>query len=263
MIKGYEEKYVVFIDILGFKNIIKDTVADKRFYEKIYEILTRAYLEKPLRHLFYEDKNSKNQGVYRTVNDNEIKTGVYTFSDSILITGEIEKHTLLDIFTKINRLVGHFLDLGIFCRGGFTKGLIRDDLQVAFGPAVIDAYIIENTKAIFPRIVIDNKVIQDINDIKINRYEYIPMSFICPEMIFDGNQYYYDILNIVPNWIVHDDNCWRSPTWEEWMKRVRSNIIKNLENSEEKTLEKYIWFSKYFNEILDRKNVNNIKKIKL
>jgi hypothetical protein len=259
MIKGYEEKYVLFVDILGFKNLIDKTLINRNLYEIIYEILTRAYISGPSWTINERTKLYEPNTEY-TVS----KPLVYSFSDTIIITGFINKDSLINIFYLINQLLGHFLDLGIFWRGGFLKGLIRDDMQVAFGPAIIEAYFIENKIAKFPRLIIDNSIVNEIQNIKKNTYETIPFPFIYPRIKLDNDGYYfYDILNILPNWIIKDNNCWRNPNWEEWMNRLRYSIIKNINENKKNIKKKYIWFAKYFNNTLISRGEKNIKKIKL
>ncbi len=68
------------------------------------------------------------------------------------------------------------LEKGILFRGGMTIGnIIHNDNGTVFGQDLIDAYQLESKSAKYPRIILSDKLISELNfpiDAKRNRYPY-------------------------------------------------------------------------------------------
>ena len=83
------------------------------------------------------------------------------FSDSLVISFAIQEEscvffTLLDLLhLQIDLAVG-----GMLCRGGVTVGLVHHTSTHLFGPALVSAYHLESKAAVYPRILVDDSVIQ-------------------------------------------------------------------------------------------------------
>ncbi len=143
---NYERRIVCFIDILGFKNHIDETVNDmgnEDVVEKINSIITAINLSKKI---LYDDV---------------IKSKMVTqFSDSIVISFKIEEES--GVFFSLLDLLHLSFELafkGYLIRGGVVYGKLIHTEDFVFGPGLNAAYLLESKEAKYPRIVIDPSVL--------------------------------------------------------------------------------------------------------
>jgi len=143
----YSERVVAFIDILGFKNHVNDSInRDNSIncgnFEKIQSaldlIIEIANIESPM--------NANRE--------------VTQFSDSIIISFLINErsevfYTLIELLHLTMELLGY----GFVIRGGITVGKCFHNKTRVFGPTVIQAIELEK-EAKFPRIIVDKKVLE-------------------------------------------------------------------------------------------------------
>lgn len=151
----YENRIVLFLDILGFKNIIDKTVeknienedAIEKLYRNLEEIKT-----------FLIDRLKINKSLIYKENKSVIVT---QFSDSIIISFESDKNaTLLILIRTIQELIINLVNKGILCRGAISYGKLIHNEKIIFGPALNDAYETETKAAIYPRIILDKSIIE-------------------------------------------------------------------------------------------------------
>ncbi len=144
------EKYVVaYIDLLGVTAKIKDATQEKISMNKLHNLYT-----------FSIDLTRK---IAITGNKDIV---FKIFSDNIIIAKKTTDSTIKDDIYCLFSCVGHFQELaasdsvGWLLRGGITVGdLFIDDVMV-WGNALLRAYELEDKVSIYPRVVIDKKVIQ-------------------------------------------------------------------------------------------------------
>lgn len=151
---NYEDRFVLFLDILGFKSIIDKTIEkdieNKQAIETLYNNLDeiRSFLIQRLKEhksLIYKDNKS---------------VQVTQFSDSIIISFESDKNaTLLILIRTIQELLIKLVNNGLLCRGAISFGKLIHNDKIIFGPALNDAYETETKAAIYPRIVLDKSII--------------------------------------------------------------------------------------------------------
>ncbi|MYY44358.1 MULTISPECIES: hypothetical protein [Weeksellaceae] len=145
---NYETRICCFIDILGFRKHIDDTLNDDDSdnIEKIESIKKILDMSKKL-----------------TDDEGLSKTKVITyFSDSIVISYEFSE--ISQLFHTLNDLLFVSFELanrGYLTRGGVSIGKLIHTDEFIFGPALVNAYELESKKAIYPRIIIDSKVIEN------------------------------------------------------------------------------------------------------
>ena len=161
-----DPRIVCFLDILGFKEMIYEYEDDNscNFLQNIQKAFKIAL-----------DNFFNNQFINKDVLDYlEYKT----FSDNIVISIPYFDNKD-DFLTNLNLLVAfikglqyYFMTTGIFTRGGLSIGSYYSDDNIMFSKGMVKAYILENDKAIYPRVVVDNEILQKIpeyKDIKFNR----------------------------------------------------------------------------------------------
>ena len=143
----YVNAYVTFIDVLGFKEIVKST--DPTKINALLDAM-RVFTAQPQRRRPPYDKQ-------------EHLPIVVQFSDSIVriqpVTEESEEVDAIDLFfEEISSILisqGNLACNGILVRGGMTFGSVCVHEDRIFGPAFNRAYMIESTLATYPRVVID------------------------------------------------------------------------------------------------------------
>lgn len=146
----YEESTIAFIDILGFKNALKDEDKAKGILDALSHISERVekYYSDPIREQF--------KGVF----DIELTA----FSDSIVISGS-ESQAIVVLFASLefSRLL---IEKGFLCRGGVASGKLHHKKGILFGDSFVKAYELESKQAIYPRIILDDRTLELINESK-------------------------------------------------------------------------------------------------
>ncbi len=157
----YSECIVTYIDILGFKNLIKT----KKPIE-IYNILREFH------------KSIDNKSWYNSLGFNEHaidegKLKYFVFSDLMLRARKLDETNILDKEYIISLIIYELLSItqdqynlitnnNVLVRGTLhiDKLFFEDKNDIVFGPALIEAYQIEEEIALYPRLVISEKCIE-------------------------------------------------------------------------------------------------------
>jgi len=149
---GYDNRYVAFLDILGFTKLVEKSEQDSATFGKVLAI-TRGLAETA------RDVASR-YGVL--VNNQDIVSTA--FSDSIVISvlepqGGTKTGSLYAIVFAVQGLCRKLLlDLGVLTRGGIARGPAYHKDGVLFGRSVINAYKLEHEIAEVARIAVDSIV---------------------------------------------------------------------------------------------------------
>lgn len=203
----YENRLVLFLDVLGFKNLIDNSVQDNDVFDNIYQAVYEIHT--------YENKSGK-------ISSREVTT----FSDSIVISYPIHDSVLRRVFQEIRDLVLILLKYGFICRGGVGIGQLYHKDSVVFGPAMIKAYELESQHAKVPRVIISN---DDINKYNLNRSEL--------ELKIDDDGFtYFDIYNF------YYSESGQMMYISQFIKDKLEKIISaNINNPNQDVRKKYIW----------------------
>lgn len=133
-----EEYYIVSIDLLGMKKAIQSDIDDsqlnsiRNIYRSWYKIFKDSYF-------------------------NHLK--IRFFSDNFVIAIKATIPSAVDKLLEATAWIcSHFLRCGYKPRGGVSKGRFYIDDIFLWGQGLVNAYLIESKKAIYPRIVIDKDV---------------------------------------------------------------------------------------------------------
>ena len=142
----YEDYYLCYFDILGYKELFE------REEDKHKEVLLELC------------------GIFQTIEQEiEFKIAISdiqyrTFSDNVLICINHSKASELDaikLFCNLMRRIQHDLlqKYKILLRGSITKGKFYIDKSMVSGKGLIEVVELEAKKAIYPRVIIDQKKI--------------------------------------------------------------------------------------------------------
>jgi hypothetical protein len=137
----YVDKYVVFLDLLGFKSKVKDADTNPEVRKELLNVL----------------------GTLRDTLCNNDRLGMrFThFSDCIIFTANRSSEGLWEILESINVLTVNLLNYDFLVRGGLAVGGAHHDENFVYGLAVNRAYEIESKDAVFPMTLVSNEVIAD------------------------------------------------------------------------------------------------------
>jgi hypothetical protein len=165
----YSDRYVAFIDILGFSAIVRQSEGSSSRAKELVGILETI---PTLPQEFADD-----------LKRDDFKT--QSFSDCIVMSENGSPSGLFSLLASATTLTFVLLSKGVFTRGGIAKGKLHHSDKVVFGPAMLDAYRLESTIARYPRILVD----------KATHLDYLHPSFaaICetyersPKLRFDND----------------------------------------------------------------------------
>ena len=139
----YKNRYVAFVDILGFTAIVRATEHDAM--PTRINALVKALAEIGSHH---PSINESDDFQFQSFSDSTVMSSASTF------TG------LLQILYSISDLSIRLLQTGLLARGAIAKGNLHHDRPVIFGPAFLDAYDIEQKIAKYPRVVLSRESIR-------------------------------------------------------------------------------------------------------
>ncbi|HOZ50175.1 MAG TPA: hypothetical protein PLO37_13945 [Candidatus Hydrogenedentes bacterium] len=186
----YTECYLAFLDILGFRNLVDDSTRDPELAASLVGLISGL-----------ADHESREPDPWRGVllerkgpDTGKIRTWVLqvrTFSDSIVLFVPTESQGLSWLLGKVRYLHDEVISLGYLMRGAVViGGMYWDDSwsdtriaseehdvsvpagrhtnQTSFitiGPAMVEAYELENERAIYPRIIFSDCLVKHIGPI--------------------------------------------------------------------------------------------------
>jgi hypothetical protein len=241
----YEEQFTVFVDFLGFADA--SAKLDEERQVKVLELLQALAA---LRSEFVA--GTIGETVYW------IRPAISTFSDHILISyplqsvldrvaGErIAALTILRQFHDLlSRVAAAALQIGFLIRGGATIGKLYHAKGVVFGEALIEAVQLETRTAIYPRVVLSNKITQ--------RQDWITQELFVRKD--DDGIYHIDYISSILLRSAAPGNDWNTGV-KSWFGGVVPIIERNLRDLEAKgklnELAKWTWFAKRFRAGLEK-----------
>jgi len=264
--KKYEKRIVAFIDILGFKEIVRNSEINSSKIELLYTALNfLKNWEIPekwdLKYIEIEEDAQK-----KNINNFDIrgKTNTTTFSDSIVVSVKVDNNVNEMISTLVSNLsyIGaNLFEKGISFRGAITIGnIIHEENGIVFGQALIDAYQLETKSAKYPRIILSNKLIKELNypiENKKDRYPYHQYINRFDDGCVGFHQMiYYQVLN---SW-----SEIKPEILKKNLNKIRKNIIEGLDNSFEnpEVFEKFNWLKTQYNNLIIFKDSTSDEEIK-
>ncbi len=139
---AYEERVILFLDFLGFKEIIEQTEQDEELINRIARAIDHIKTV------------AEEEGLHETQQ-------VTQFSDSLVVSYAV--HDPSAVFWLINNLGYCVVELayqGFLLRGAVTVGPLLHTSDHLFGPAMVKAYELESKTAKYPRVIVDEEVFE-------------------------------------------------------------------------------------------------------
>lgn len=242
--KKYENRYIVFIDILGFKNLVDESMKSEDQLEKIH---------KALNHIS-GIKKENDQGILSLKDQGKEVT---VFSDSIVISMPVSNRSSgFQLLNEVIFIQMQLMYMGIFIRGGMTAGMLYHSENIVFGPAMNEAYCLETKCAIYPRVIVSSNYLQTAYQNGVHQPEQEQRYFEEELHLIkkDGDGYaYVDFLN-------QELNTDGTEEYIDFLERTQRAIMSALNQyNDPKILKKYYWLKEYFNETCDITSYENFK----
>jgi len=218
---------VAYLDILGFSRFVEDAEKNQDKLEQLNKLFSEV--------------------IPREISDNgrnrefpsHIGLNCLSCSDSIVVSAPVTDgtsfHALTAVSIKAIQIAHALLDMGFLVRGAIAVGNVyRTDSNI-FGTGYQKAVEAEKEEC-YPRIVLAESAEQVLNDLIKNGQRF---------SIFTRDERERIILDsIYPH-----QNYLPDPTGgvDEYFRRYRGTIIKNLTHDDPKAKEKWRWFAGLFN----------------
>lgn len=260
----YEDRILAFIDVLGFSEAIKQTMKDgkenKAQTDRIDSLIRVIQSDLKIddesyrKHYNFSDKEISVLKGSRVVNQ---------FSDSIVISYLInEESGIFVMLLEILFLCMTALQHDFLLRGAIVRNKLYHSKNEIFGPGLVEAYEMEKSLAIYPRIVLDDDII------KLSRKYYGTQNgpdteeeFVrsLVKRDFDG-MYYINYFDGVESELDNAEN-----DMPLYFNRLR-DVIEKLKLYESASVKsKYLWIKEKYNIALKKYKIefkkSSIKKI--
>lgn len=247
---NYQDRVVIFIDILGFKELLNETTdKEGNDNEKGINKLTQAY--KSIRDVWDLDKVASDSSILKKTSKQDKQITI--FSDCIVISFPAKEkseifYTLLEVKWMILRLISQ----GILCRGAISYGKLLHNDKFIFGPALVEAYILESKAANYPRVILDRSIIdlagsaRSENHTKEEEIEYVESLL---EKDLDG-MYYIDYFAKAQEEL--DDPQYDFPIYIQTLgDKIRHGMNSSKHPSKADIRVKYIWMKEKYNRMVE------------
>ncbi|MFM2018777.1 MAG: hypothetical protein RL007_2433 [Bacteroidota bacterium] len=252
---NYENRIVAFVDILGFKEIIKKSERNLKKLQLLYQTLEflkkRENSYKWNLQLIEIEEDAQKKGVSNF--DIQSLTTCTCFSDSIVVSVKCTDNNINEItstlIANLSYIGAQLMTEGILLRGGITVGkLIHLDNGIIMGQGLIDAYQLESNSAKYPRILISEKLIKSLNypiDTKKNRYPYHQYL----QRFEDGCVGFHQMIYFQ---VLQSSNMLDKQMLKRELKKIRKTIINGLDDNFEhsETHLKYLWLKKEYEKLI-------------
>lgn len=232
--KKYQDRAILFIDLLGFKNTVNDSVSSEKLFKKVFRAVNSLY-------------KAKNDNYKGPLKGKEIGVEISTFSDSLVISKELcEPGSFYYLLNMAYFAIIEIIESGFISRGAITVGKLYHDEKVIFGPAINDAYLLESKCAIYPRVIVQKDIVEKMlqndhfNEMDEERRWY-------DKILKEDEDGLFFIDFLTPNYQFDDfeSYCWLLGQ----MKKIIQDGLNSVNN--ESVKQKYIWLKTYFNKTLE------------
>lgn len=255
----YEERFIAFVDILGFGKLVERSAVTPHLPQKILDALMAMHPTQIEAELFTTvnvelipaeelERVRETARHISAVQQQLHPVSINYFSDSLVLSARaddvIASQMVLDLLTKISAMM--WMSHKLLLRGGVTIGeLVHIQGGPMFGPAMNQAYLLESKKAEHPRFLIDKHCIE--------RYRAIDTFRLFESFIQEDGDYYYASLATAFRHILNDSSLVMSG--EKVLRKFRQAMLNAPEEIEklreqfkddDRVRPKYEWLTKEF-----------------
>lgn len=256
----FEDRFVAFVDILGFREIVAGMKRDPSRAQFIRDVLKTV--QKQERRISRERRNlhrmEQRRHPHRGSLHSPSGTEMTAFSDCYVFSGKSESGW--EVLAAVQALAALMLYKGILVRGGVVRGKAYHDGRVIFGPAVIGAYELELT-AKYPRILVEDHIVRSL------WWLYAEDQLFLRD--FDGSWFVNPFRRGVSQWSALLPELKANQAERDFLTSVRRHLVRLLSaemRSRKRSwdrIAKLRWLSARFNDALASKPIPQIAPIDL
>lgn len=230
-----EDHYIAYIDILGYEKQLQSADNQYSFYKQIERAFKDAM---------------KIAGQHEFSGIREVNYRI--FSDNIVLSIPIAKQNSFAAICQFSWAIQcSFIMNGFLVRGGISSGLFLQNNEFVFGKGLINAYKLESQNSIYPRIVIDRKLLEN--------FPYHYHQIMLMNQDFDG--YYFIHYLKHPgnqNVVIRDGESLHLQNTDLFKKH--KEIIENGIQKEKDTriIQKLLWCANYHNSCEEVQNTKHL-----
>lgn len=135
----YEQRVLAFIDILGFSKLAQRSSADQNARAQVAKLteVTKLFERFVAEYLTFAE--------------------AAFFSDCFILSMTPPDLRTLFVIREVGYLCRYLLWQGFVCRGAITSGALYHRERLIVGPALVCAYQLEQSVAIYPRVILDDE----------------------------------------------------------------------------------------------------------
>jgi len=156
---GYKTGLLTYVDILGFRDLIDESVRDPNAITHISNILFQ-----------FEQQFTTGGRVGVDANNMPVRLShFHNFSDLMLRITLVDENADLisylnwELLTLAHRQLMVILSDGTLIRGAVTLDKVYCEGKFVFGPAVVNGYLMEQGLAVHPRIILDDELMKKVS----------------------------------------------------------------------------------------------------
>lgn len=213
----YEKRLTLFIDFLGFKDIVEEAAADNEMLDKLVGALEDAASTAKI--------------------GNKSDFQVSQFSDCLVISYKVKSaDALFEIVNKLSLIVVRIIGRGYLLRGGLTYGELHHSDTAVLGPAMNRAYYLESEVAKNPRVILDPEVFNEL----LERSSEEVVETIKQVLVQDESDgiWYFDYISSES---VAEKVAGEFDFYPKYLATIADLIKRGLKHQSPGVLSKYIW----------------------
>ncbi len=257
----YEQRLCAFVDILGFCRLVERSRKNPVLQAQIRELLRKVVLARPVWErdspVDVIEARLARQGANDAKHEAEVLVREYaaaergsSFSDSLVLSATLNDRAITGLVTSLLILSRGLAILGGYARGAVCLGPLCHEQDICFGPAYINAYLLEKN-AVYPRIVFTPEAYAEV--VKVHLPSVGPLAPYLREDV--DRQPFLDFLSQVAPDLADTFGA-------DQMKDIRYELWRQLSSSEcPRVKQKLVWLARYFNSVLEKAPIEGVSPL--
>lgn len=236
-----EDHIVAFVDILGFRALLRRMTRDPSIYSLVKNVLNdiavdherhRKALVDYERHGWNDERRFPRLRMQMTQFSDNVVMSKPINTEEPKIAAEIVVHLVSDFAARLLRA-------GVLVRGGIAKGWLYHEGNVLFGEGLVTAYELESGVARMPRIVVADDVVA-------------PMSKFDKEnkLLQDSDGFWF--INVFSELWYGDQIAIPDPEQFNEVRRFLASALEEVAKAPADLQAKYRWVANQFDAAVDR-----------